>query len=394
MTNKPAAESSSALGRILKIMIVVIMIAVFSVAALIFYRTWLGEGLDRSAVNPNLSRSQRLYLEYYLTEHAAELEGPSGRGQEPQSFTISSGEGAATIAENLNQAGLLTNTELFLNYLTYYGLDGGLVAGDFRLDPRQTIPQLVESLGVYGAHGLELNFLPGWRSEEMANYLRVVNPARINADAFTNIVLTRQGLDLSAFAFLSSLPDGASLEGYLFPDTYPIESDTDSLELVRLMLENFDRQVTPAMRQGFGTQGLSLRDAVILASIIEREAMLPEEKPLMAAVFLNRLRSGMRLQADPTVQYALGYYSATDTWWKSPLDVADLAIESPFNTYLIDGLPPGPIANPGLASLQAVANPAAVDFLFFVLECDGEISGRHIFSATYEEHLGHVERCR
>ncbi len=394
MVNVPAAENSSPLGCILQIAIVAVLLAAFGVASLTLYRIWLGEGLDRAAVNPNLSQTQRLYLEYYLTERAAELSQPAGVGQEPQPFTISPGEGAATIADNLQQAGLLVNTELFLNYLTYYGLDGGLVSGDYRLDPRQTIPELVESLGVGGARGLELSFLPGWRSEEMANYLRVVNPAQLDADAFMAVVTSRRGLDTAAFPFLSSLPDGASLEGYLFPGAYPLDPGTDSVDLVRLMLENFDRQVTPAMRQGFGAQGLSLREAVILASIIEKEATIAEEKPLMAAVFLNRLRSGMRLQADPTVQYALGYDGAADTWWKSPLAAADLAVESPYNTYLADGLPPGPIANPGLASLQAVANPAAVDYLFFVLDCDGDTPGRHVFSVTYDEHLSHVERCR
>lgn len=117
----------------------------------------------------------------------------------------------------------------------------------------------------------------------------------------------------------------------------------------------------------------------------------------MAAVFLNRLAAGMPLQADPTVQYAVGYQAATDSWWKSPLDAADLALESPYNTYQIGGLPPGPIANPGLTSLQAIANPAAVDYLFFVLDCaagNGAATGAHVFSVTYDEHLGHVERCR
>jgi UPF0755 protein len=394
MATESAAEPRSTVGCILHVLAGLFILTVAGAAAIILYRTWLGEGLDRSAVNPNLSQTQRLYLEYYLSHHADELRQPAGSGGEPVPFTISAGEGAAAIAENLHRAGLLANTELFLNYLTYYGLDGGLVAGEYNLDPRQTIPQLAESLGTAGTRALELSFLPGWRSEEMADYLRAVGPARIDADAFLNIVRTRQGLEGDGFSFLATLPAEASLEGYLFPGAYPIGPETDSLALVRLMLQAFDSQVTPAMRQAYGSLGLSLRDALILASIIEKEAALAEEKPLMAAVFLNRLRAGMPLQADPTVQFALGYDEASETWWRTPLEATDLAVASPYNTYQVNGLPPGPIANPGADSLAAVANPAAVDYLFFVLDCAAATPGQHVFSVTYDEHLAHVERCR
>ncbi|MBP6017312.1 MAG: endolytic transglycosylase MltG [Candidatus Promineofilum sp.] len=394
MADEAGTNRVSPLGCVLRLLLVGFILAAAGGAGLIFYRTWLGEGLDRGAVNPALSQTQRLYLEYYLTEHAPELAQAAGEGTEPQAFTVSPGEGAADIAENLRAAGLISNTELFLNYVTYYGLDGGLVTGQYTLDPRQTIPQLVEALGSRGARALELSFLPGWRSEEMANYLRVVTPAQIDADSFLSIVHNPGAGNLGAFTFLSSIPAGSTLEGYLFPGPYPIESTTDSVGLVRLMLTAFDREVTPALRQAFGAQGLTLREALIIASIIEKEATLPEEKPLMAAVFLNRLRVGMPMQADPTVQYALGYDEASGAWWKSPLDAVDLTIESPYNTYQVSGLPPGPISNPGLASLAAVANPAAVDYLFFVLDCTAATPGQHLFSVTYEEHLVNVERCR
>ena len=394
MANKTPENGLSPVGCAWRLLVVVFLLTIVGAAGLVFYRTWLGEGLERAAVNPNLSQPQRLYLEYYLTNHAAELEQPTGIGVEPQPFTIAPGEGASAIAENLKSAGLLSDTELFLNYLTYYGLDSGLVSGEYTLDPRQTIPQVAEALGAGGARGLELSFLAGWRSEEMANYLRVVTPGQIDAGAFLSIVQNHRDADLGSFSFLSSVPAGATLEGYLYPGPYPIESTTDSAALVRLMLSEFDRQVTPAMRQGFGAQGLTLREALILASIIEKEATIPEEKTVMAAVFLNRLRAGMPLQADPTVQYALGYHETSGTWWKSPLDAADLAVVSPYNTYQVNGLPPGPISNPGLASLAAIASPATVDYLFFVLDCAASTPGTHVFSVTYEEHLAHVERCR
>ena len=392
MTND-AGEGRSLLGAIVRFLIGAAILVAFLAAALVLYRIWLGSGVDRAEVNPNLSRTQRLFLEYYLTEHAAELEQPAGTGVGPIPFTVSPGEGATAVAENLRVAGLLVNTELFLNYLTYYGLDGGLVAGEYQLDPQQTIPQLAEALGAGGARALELSFLPGWRSEEMANYLRVVAPARIDAGNFLDVVTSRRGL-IGNYSFLAALPEGASLEGYLFPDAYPVGRDTTAAALIELMLARFDERVTPAMRQAYGALGLTLREAVIVASIIQREAVLDEEKPLMAAVFLNRLRAGMPLQADPTVQYALGYQAAAETWWKVPLTADDLQVNSPYNTYLYGGLPPGPISNPGLAALQAVANPAAVEYLFFVVDCAAATPGAHAFSVTYEEHVANVQRCR
>jgi UPF0755 protein len=148
------------------------------------------------------------------------------------------------------------------------------------------------------------------------------------------------------------------------------------------------------MRQSFGAQGLSVYEAVTLASIVQREAVVREERPLMVGVFLNRLGQAIMLQADPTVQYAVGYDLEGDTWWKSPLTRADLAFDSPYNTYRYEGLPPGPIANPSLGALQAVAEPIDTDLLYFVVDCQAEQVGQHVFSQTFEEHLANVEACR
>ena len=387
----PSRPEMSAAGCVFRILIAGAVLAALATAGLLLYRGWLA-GADPD-VNPTLDPVRRAYLQVYLSQHEAALAAPAGRATGPVEFVIAPGEGAAAIADNLISAGLLTDAELFLNYLAYYGLDGGLVAGNYRLDPQATVPELADSLGSGRSQLLELGFLPGWRSEEMANYLRVVAPAQIDADSFLEVVASRRGL-AGDYSFLASLPEGASLEGYLFPGAYPIARDTTAPVLVDLMLTRFDERVTPAMRQAYGALGLSLRDAVILASIIQREALLDEEKPLMAAVFLNRLRAGMPLQADPTVQYALGYQEATETWWKVPLSADDLLISSPFNTYLSGGLPPGPISNPGLAALEAVANPADVGYLFFVLDCAAATPGTHAFSTTYDEHVANVQRCR
>jgi UPF0755 protein len=160
------------------------------------------------------------------------------------------------------------------------------------------------------------------------------------------------------------------------------------------MLENFGRQVSPSIRQAFGVHGLSVHEAVTLASIVQREAVVAEERPVMVGVFLNRLGQGTLLQADPTVQYSVGFQPGTGQWWKSPLSVADLEVDSPYNTYRYAGLPPGPISNPGHGALEAVGSPVETEFLFFVVDCTSNVNGTHVFSRTFEEHLANVERCR
>jgi UPF0755 protein len=160
------------------------------------------------------------------------------------------------------------------------------------------------------------------------------------------------------------------------------------------MLSRFSQQIPEQFRNSYDSQGLSIYDAVTLASIIQKETRVKGEMGLMASVYGNRLSDGMLLQADPTVQYVIGYHEESSSWWKSPLAAADLLLDSPYNTYLYGGLPPGPITNPALAALQAVAAPAQSDFLFFVADCNAEIAGSHVFSRDFEEHLVNVNQCR
>jgi UPF0755 protein len=344
--------------------------------------------------NPNLNPVERAYLASYLAVNREKLAEPVGAGNEPASFTIAPGEHANQIAANLAAAGLLHDTTLFANYLRYYGLDGRLEAGVFQLNPQLTIPELALTLTRAIAQEVELRFREGLRLEEVAADLAENQSAQIDAGDFLLLAQRRAPFDLSRYDFLGSLPVGATLEGFLFPDTYRVPLDADAAYLLDLMLSNFGRRVTPALRQSFGVQGLTVYEAVTLASIVEREAAVPSERPLMARVFLNRLDQGILLQADPTTQYALGYQADSGQWWKSPLFLADLGLDSPYNTYVYAGLPPGPIASPGLAALQAVADPADADYLFFVTDCTSPIPGAHVFSLTYEEHLAHVQRCR
>jgi UPF0755 protein len=343
--------------------------------------------------DPNLSAVERLYLQTYLGSRADALRRPVGSSTTPVTFVVAPGESAEQIAANLAAAGLMSDTELFLNYLRYYGLDSQLEAGTFEIDPQSAIPQVASSLTRAFAQEDTVRLIEGWRVEEMADYLEENHSPAI-ANDFLAIAQRRTNVDLSGYDFLASLPADATLEGYLFPDTYRLPADADAAYLVNAMLANFGRRVTPTMRQAFGSNGLSLREAITLASIVEREAVVATERPVIASVFLNRIAQGMRLEADPTVQYAVGYQVDTDRWWKSPLFLTDLDLDSPYNTYVYTGLPPGPIANPGLSSLEAVANPASTNYIFFVADCRALVPGSHLFSVTYEEHLQYVQACQ
>lgn len=396
-TKGPTGGCYKMAGWIFRGGLLLLVLVVCLTASLVFYAQWLNSGQGGVRIeggSPSLNPLERVYLQTFLAGRAAQLQEPAGTGAVAIPFAVTSGETANDIATKLMQAGLLADSELFLNYLRYFGLDSQLEAGDFLLDPTLTIPELAATLTDAQAREITLRFIEGWRLEEMANYLRQTQPANINADEFQAIAQRQMPFDLGGYDFLASLPPDASLEGYLFPDTYRIPLDADAAYVVDLMLRNFGEQVGPELRQAFGGQGLNLREAVTLASIVHREAVLAEERPLIASVFLNRLNSGTLLQADPTVQYALGYQPEAQTWWKNPLFLDDLQMDSPYNTYVYGGLPPGPIASPGLDSLRAVANPAQSDFIFFVASCDGRVPGSHIFSVTYEEHLVNVEQCR
>jgi UPF0755 protein len=187
--------------------------------------------------------------------------------------------------------------------------------------------------------------------------------------------------------FLEGVPAEAPINGFLFPDTYTFSTDYTGEDMVNVMLENFDAKVSEQTREEWADRGLSIYEAVTLASIVEREAAVAEERPIIAAVYLNRLNSeeGMVLNADPTIQYAVGQ---AGNWWPAPLTEEQLQIDSPYNTYLYEGLPPSPIANPGIASLQSVGKPADVAYLYFYALQDG--SGEHVFANTYEEHQQNV----
>jgi UPF0755 protein len=324
-----------------------------------------------------LGALQRLQYSALVLWNSDALTQPVNPAAGEQVFTVSTGESAETVAGRLEQAGLVRDADAFRAYLVYSGLDTGIQAGEFRLSPAQTPLQIALKLQDATPTQVKFGILPGWRLEEVAESLPT-SGLDITPDQFLQLARNPQ-------ANLDFLPASASAEGFLLPGEYTVPRVIQPRQLLEMLLNQTALALTPEIRAGFARQGLDVYQAVTLASIIQREAVLPDEQPIIASVFFNRLAAGMLLQTDPTVQYALGFDPASNSWWKIALTRADLEINSPYNTYLNVGLPPGPISNPALSAIQAVAYPAQTPYYYFRARCDG--SRTHFFAETYDQHL-------
>ncbi len=334
-------------------------------------------------------------LDLYLRSNEAALDQPASVDDRPVRFVVEPGTPARTIGQNLEQAGLIRDATLFEAFVRVNGLDGRLAAGAYTLAPSMTLREVAETMTRPQAAAVSVTIREGWRLEQAAEYLSRQGLLGL-AEAGRYRDLAAAGdlseLDASRYPFLQSRPAGASLEGYLFPDTYlvPAEGAT-AIDVLTRQLDTFGARIVSLYQEARAAEQtqLTLHEVLTLASIVEREAVVPDERPAIAGVYLNRLRQGMKLEADPTVQYAMGYQPQSDQWWKTPVSLEEYsAVDSPYNTYLYAGLPPGPIAAPGLNSIQAVLAPASHDYLYFVAVPDG--SGRHVFATTFEEHQENV----
>jgi peptidoglycan lytic transglycosylase G len=336
--------------------------------------------LSYGPASSDLSTIQRLYLSTLILLQANDLTQPIDPDGAERSITINQGESVTSIISKLHDAGLISNPGIFRSYLQYTGLDTSLKAGEFTLSASMSPIEIATSMQLSISLTVTLTILPGWRLEEIANSLPSTG-LTITPDEF----IAAATLPQAGYSFSTCL-SGNSLEGFMFPGSYTLARETTIGELLPQVLMNFESQVTNELRNGFSSQGLNLCQAVTLASIIQREAVITEEMPFIASVFFNRLNSGKKLESDPTVQYALGYNEKQGTWWTNPLSFNDLKFDNLFNTYLYYGLPPAPISDPGIEALQAVAFPAQTDYFYFRSACDG--SGRHTFAETFEEHVG------
>ena len=327
--------------------------------------------------SPALSPSDQLEFSARLLWYSGLLTQPLDLNGAEQPFTIEPGESVPSIAIRLEEVGLIRNAPAFRAYLIYTGLDTSIQAGDYILSPALSIVDIARKLQDATPEQVSFAILPGWRMEEIAGSL-ATSGLNVTPDEFLAAARsTHPGLDY--------LPATASTEGFLYPDVYILPRTMTADNLVDEFLRNFSIHLTIDLREGFTRQNLEVFQAVILASIVQREAVVADEQAQIASVFLNRLQADMKLDTDPTVQYALGYNAVQGTWWTNPLSAVDLQFDSPYNTYIYAGLPPGPIANPSLSALRAVAFPAETPYYFFRARCDG--SGLHMFSITFEEHL-------
>jgi UPF0755 protein len=327
--------------------------------------------------SPALSLQDQFEFSARLLWYGGLLTQPLNPKGSEQPFTIEPGESVPSISIRLEEVGLVRSAAAFRAYLIYTGLDTSIQAGDYVLSPALSIVDIARKLQDATPEQVTFVILPGWRMEEIAVSLST-SGLNITLDEF--LAAAR-----SAPPGLDFLPASASTEGFLYPDTYILPREITAEALVREFLRNFSLHLTSDLREGFTRQGLDVYQAVTLASIVQREAVVPDERAQIASVFFNRLRADVKLDTDPTVQYALGFNTVQNTWWTNPLSAADLQFDSPYNTYIYSGLPPTPIANPSLSALQAVAFPAETPYYYFRARCDS--SGLHDFAVTFEEHL-------
>ena len=302
-----------------------------------------------------------LYFGYFLIS-------PGSKENKEKIFIAKKGSGLKTIAAELERKGLIKNQSLFILMAILKGECKNIKAGEYSLNLLMSPVKIFNILTSGAIKTYSLTIPEGFTAEQIADTLGKSN--LIDEKKFSALVNDKE-------LTVSYNIDGPGLEGYLFPDTYIISRNMEARGLIDTMVKHFRRVFKEATESWkfAANQSLSEREIITLASIVEKETASPEERPAIASVFLNRLKRGMRLESDPTVIYGLKKFNGN-------LTKKDLLTPTPYNTYIIYGLPLGPIANPGRESLTAVINPAKTDYLYFVSKNDGT----HYFSETFSEH--------
>jgi UPF0755 protein len=309
---------------------------------------------------------------------------PVGASQKVK-VEIPPGSAPQAIGERLEQAGLIRSQlvwNLWSKYLSWQNPQGEFKAGTYELSLSQSLPEIAGEIRQGNAvkDEVEYQIKEGWSLPEMAAYF-----AKEGFFSEAEFLAAAKQIPKDKFGWL---PNGLpNLEGFVYPDTYRIPKDSLSPQaVIDQMLREFEKVALPVYQQHQAQTQMSLLQWVTLASIVEKESVIAPERPLIAGVFTNRLQKGMRLESDPTVEYGLKIKQTAD----KPLTIAQVRTPSPYNTYLNAGLPPGPIASPGLASLEATLTPQKTDYLFFVARYDGT----HVFTTNLRDHINATNKIR
>lgn len=277
-------------------------------------------------------------------------------------IVIPKGQSLSQIADNLKQENIIKSSFAFQVIVRQKGLGSKIQAGFFRLSPSMSVSEIIKIL-TSGSEGIWVRLLEGWRVEE-------------------EVEEVNKQLKIDKEEFLKN-----AQEGYMFPDSYLFPREATISYIIDTLKNTFDQRFSEDLRLKITNQGLTKKQGIILASIVEREARSAGARQMVASILLKRLKIGMGLNADATIQYALGYQAQEKSWWKKNLSLDDLKIDSPYNTYIHSGLPPTPICNPGLASLTAVANAdPSTPYLYYYHDS----KGNSYYAKTLEEHNQNV----
>ncbi len=346
-------------------------------------------------------------------EPGALADDPVGADGQRITVEVVAGSNDGEIGQLLVERGLVKSQLLFLYTVMQAGRSGDLQAGVYDLSPSLRPSQIVAALKQEAGEEVTITLIEGWRLEQMVGYLGTTR-LTMNLDEFAALARTPPQDLVAQYDFLTGLPVGRSLEGYLYPDTYRVDANATAREVIEKLLDTFGRRLTQEIRDGIAAQGLTIDQAVTLASIVEREAVLDEERPIIAGVFLNRINNPTAgtvglLQADPTLQYALstagfGSRPVRDwggiTWWPqlqtAGQDVVLPEVLAGYQTYLVKGLPPTPISAPRIASIAGVAAPdTASGYFYFVAGCpNGVRDGSHYFAKSLPEQNANIAKAK
>lgn len=293
----------------------------------------------------------------------------------PRIFVVSKGEDPLVIARHLETEGMIEHRVFFLYYFWKEKLRGKVIAGEYIIAPHMTVPEIARMMteGLVHDASVRLTFPEGWTSVKMAERLAING---FSKDEFLSLVQNPPRALTDQFAFTQHWSADRSLEGYLFPDTYQFRRDASAEDIVATFLANFEKKVFEEIADDVRKQNMSLHDVVTLASIVEGEVRTEEDRKIVSGVFQNRLESGQALQSDATIKYILGTS-------KIQHSVEETRVTSPYNTYVHAGLPPGPIGNPGLVSIEAALFPTDTDYVYFLSNPE---TGETFYARTFEEH--------